>query len=127
MKKQFLQFLARVLANAAGIYVASLMLHQLTYQDSLRTLLVAAFVLALINAVIKPIVVIFSLPAYLITLGLFSIVVNAFMIYLVDLLYKPFELGSLGTAVLAGIIIGLVNYIVTRLFDLITPEEEAHG
>lgn len=127
MKKQLAQFATRVAANAAGIYVAAAMLEKLSYQDSWKVLLVAAFVLALINATIKPLVVIFSLPAYIITLGLFSIVVNGFMIYLVDILYKPFEVSGLVTAMLAGIVIGLVNYIVTRLFDLIMPEEEANG
>lgn len=124
MKKQFVQLLVRVVANALGLFIAAVFLSKIDYQESWSVLLVAGLVLALVNAVIRPIVVIFSLPAYIITLGLFSIVVNAMMLYLVDLFYGPFEIKGLLTAALAGIIIGLVNYIVTRLFDFWAPEQE---
>ncbi len=122
MKKQFAQLLVRVGANALGIFIAAQFLPKISYESSLVVLCIAATVLALINAVVKPIVVIFALPAYLITLGLFSIVVNALMIYLVDIVYKPFEIKGLFTALLAGVVIGLINYIVTRVFDLRTKE-----
>ncbi len=123
MKKQFVQFLVRVVANACGLFVASAMLEKMSYGDGLVTLLVGATVLALVNAVIRPILVIFSLPFYIVTLGLFSLVVNAVVIYLADLLYKPLDVSGFLTAVLAGMIIGLVNYIVTRVFDLVIKEE----
>lgn len=122
MKKQFAQLLVRIGANAFGIFLAAQFLPKITYENSLVVLFIASTVLALINAVVKPIVVIFALPAYLITLGLFSIVVNALMIYLVDIVYKPFEIKGLLTALLAGVVIGLINYIVTRVFDLRTKE-----
>jgi putative membrane protein len=124
MKRQFIQFLIRVAANAGGIFVAAQMLDKLEYQGGLGVLLISAGILSLVNAVVRPIVVIFSLPAYVITLGLFSVVVNALMLFLVDLVYNPFEVKGLLTAILAGIVIGLVNYILTRLFDLVTESEE---
>ena len=124
MKKQFVQLLVRVVANALGLFVAATFLSKITYQESWAVLLIAGFVLALVNAVIRPIVVIFSLPAYIITLGLFSIVVNGMMLYLVDFFYGPFEIRGLFTAALAGIIIGLVNYTMTRVFDALAPENE---
>jgi putative membrane protein len=108
--------------NAFGIYVATIFLTKISFQDDISSLVVAGFVLALVNAVVRPFVIIFALPAYVLTLGLFSIVVNGAMIYLVDLLYGPFEISGIGTTLLAGIIIGLVNYILTRLFDILTPE-----
>lgn len=85
-------------------------------------LLVAALVLSIINVLIKPLVVILALPALLLTLGIFSIVINGFMVYLAHLIYPPFQVSSFGTAVLAGLVIGLVNYIVTRVFDTLAPE-----
>lgn len=125
MKKQFLQLLVRVVANAAGIFVAAQLIDKISYNNSLKSLLISAAVLSLVNAVIRPVVVILSLPAYALTLGLFSLVVNALMLYLVDWLYGPFEVSGLFAPVLAGMVIGLVNYIVTRLFDVWAGEKAA--
>lgn len=122
MKQQFMQFIVRVCMNALGIYVATIFLTKISFQDDIISLMVAGFVLALVNAVVKPFVIIFALPAYILTLGLFSIVINGAMIYLVDVLYGPFEISGVGTTLLAGIIIGLVNYVVTRIFDIVGPE-----
>jgi putative membrane protein len=123
MKRQFAQFLIRWGLNIAGLYTAALFLSGVDYQEKWSVLLVAALVLSVINALIKPLVVIFSLPALLLTLGIFSIVINGFMVYLAHLLYSPFQVSSFGTAVLAGLVVGLVNYIVTRVFDALAPED----
>jgi putative membrane protein len=123
MKKQFLQLIIRVIANAVGIYIAAKLMSKISYGNTTVDLFVSALILALVNAVIRPLVVILSLPAYLVTLGLFSLFVNAFMLYLVDFLYGPFSVAGLFTPVLAGIIIGLINYSLTRFFDSFTKKE----
>ena len=117
MKKQFLQLLVRIGANAVGIFVAAQLLSGISYNNSLKSLIVSAAILSIVNAIIRPVVVILSLPAYAWTLGLFSLVVNALMLYLVDWLYGPFEVGGLLAPILAGCIIGLINYILTRLLS----------
>lgn len=124
MKRQFYQLLVRVGANACGIFFAAQIVSKISYGDSFLDLLVTALILSILNAVIRPLVVILALPAYIITLGLFSLVVNASMLYLVDFLYGPFEVSGLLAPILAGIIIGLVNYILTRVFDI---SEEGKG
>lgn len=106
-----------------GLFAASLLLKGITYQDQSSVLLIAALVLSIINALIKPFVMILSLPALLITLGIFSVVVNGFMVYLAHIIYKPFQVSSFGTAILAGLVVGLVNYILTRVFDALVPED----
>jgi putative membrane protein len=123
MKKQFAQFLVRWGLNTMGLFAASLLLKGITYQDQSSVLLIAALVLSIINALIKPFVMILSLPALLITLGIFSVVVNGFMVYLAHIIYKPFQVSSFGTAILAGLVVGLVNYILTRVFDALVPED----
>ena len=45
------------------------------------------------------------------------------MLYLVDFIYGPFKVSGLLAPILAGVIIGLVNYVLTRLFDIVTKEE----
>ena len=86
MKRQFLQFLIRWGLNTAGLFTAALFLSGISYQDDWMVLLIAALVLSVINAFVKPFIVILSLPALLITLGIFSIVINGFMVYLAHLL-----------------------------------------
>lgn len=73
--------------------------------------------LAIINAILRPIIVIFSLPAILITLGLFMVVINGLMVFLVSKLYTPLEVDNFWAAILAGMIIGLVNYLVTAILE----------
>ena len=123
MKRQFYQLIVRVGANACGIYFASQFLSKISYQESFLSLIIAATILSVVNAVVRPLVVILALPAYVITLGLFSLVVNALMLYLVDFLYGPFNVSGLFAPILAGIIIGLVNYILTRVFDTVSDEK----
>ena len=85
-------------------------------------LVVAALVLSIINALLKPFIMILSLPAIVLTLGIFSVVINGLMVYLAHLIYSPFQVSTFGTAILAGLVVGLVNYIVTRIFDVTEQE-----
>jgi putative membrane protein len=78
---------------------------------------IAGLVLAVMNAIIKPIVIILSLPAILLSLGLFMIVINGLMVLLVSKLYTPLQVTNFGAAMLAGMIIGLVNYLVTTILE----------
>lgn len=123
MKRQFAQFLIRWGLNIGGLFVAARLLSSVSYQENTTILVVAALVLSVINALIKPIIVIFSLPALLITLGIFSLVINGFMVYLASVIYPSFQVSGFSTAILAGIIIGLTNYVVTRIFDILHTEE----
>lgn len=127
MKRQFVQLLARIGANAVGIFVAAQLIDKISYGNNLKSLIISAIILSLVNAIIRPVIVILSLPAYAITLGLFSVVVNALMLYLVHWLYGPFEVGGIFAPILAGIIIGLINYILTRSFDVWSGKKEENA
>ena len=110
----------RWLFNSLGIWVAARIFqgNGVEYDESqgVALFLVTGFVLSLVNAILKPIVVILSLPAILITLGLFTFIVNGLMVYLAGALVPNFEIGF-WTAVLAGMIISLINYVLTSLID----------
>lgn len=80
-------------------------------------LLIAGLILSLVNALIKPILVLFSLPFIVLSLGIFTVVINGVLVWLVDALYAPFEVGTFYYAVLAGLVVGLVNYVLTILLD----------
>lgn len=112
------RFLVRWLVCSLGLWIAAAFLgSSLTYSDSIWVIVWAGLILAIINAVLRPIIVIFSLPAILVTLGLFMVVVNGFTVFLVSKLYSSLEVTNFWAAILAGMIIGLVNYLVTAILE----------
>ena len=119
MKTPFSRFLVRWFVCGLGLWIAASLLGQdrIAYQNRLGVIVIAGLVLALINTIIKPIVVLLSLPALLFSLGFFMIIINALMILLAARLYSPLEVTNFGTALLAGLVIGLVNYLVTAMLE----------
>ncbi len=116
------KFILRWLVNFLGLWAAAVLMNgSIDYGNSLTILIAAALIFSLVNAFIRPIVVILSLPAIFFTLGLFTFVVNAFMLYLVTLIYPSFHLRSFWTAVIAAVIIWIVNYLLN---DLLEPKHE---
>jgi putative membrane protein len=120
MNRQFISFLLRWALNSFSLWVAAWILrgHGVTYDDSqtLTLFLLAGFILSIINVLLKPILIILSLPAILLTLGLFALIVNGFMVYLAAALVPGLHIGF-WAAVLAGMIVGLVNYVLTSLLE----------
>jgi len=102
-----------------GLWVAAGLLgtDRINYGSRIWVIIVSGLILALINTVIKPIVVILSLPAILFSLGLFMIVINGLMVLLASHFYAGLQVKSFGTAMLAGMVIGLVNYLVTTILE----------
>lgn len=85
--------------------------------DQWSTTLVAAVVLAIVNIFVKPIVGILSLPITIVTLGIFSLVINGAMLYLVAYLVDGFEISSFGIAVLAAFIISFLTGLLESKKD----------
>jgi putative membrane protein len=118
MKFPFSHFLVRWFVCSLGLWIAAgLLSNGISYQNELRVIVVAGLVLAIINVIIRPIIIILSLPAILLSLGLFMVVVNGFMVFLVSKLYTSLQVTNFWAAMLAGIIIGLVNYLVSAILD----------
>lgn len=119
MKNQSLvyRFLVRWLVCSLGLWIAAGFLSaHITYDNNFWVIVWAGCILAIINAVIRPILVIFSLPAILLTLGLFMVVINGLTVYIVSSL-SPLNVTNFWAAILAGMIIGLVNYLVTAILE----------
>lgn len=93
--------------------------------QALWAFLAAGLIFSVVNSVLKPIVVILSLPAILLTLGLFTLIVNGLMVY-ISLGLAPGLAMSFGNSILAGIILSLVNYIVSSALDLKRLEKEGN-
>lgn len=128
IRQQTSNFLLRWALNTLGIWVAVRLLGTgLDGVESATTVSVfvlAGLIFSIVNSVLKPIVTILSLPAILLTLGLFTLVVNGLMVY-ISLKITPGLSMSFINSVLAGIILSLVNYIVSSLLDLRRSERSS--
>lgn len=119
MRKQFAVFLLRWLLNTVGLWVASRLLSG-GFDDTdatNTTFVIAGLVLSLANSLLKPIVIVLSLPAILITLGLFMLVVNGLMVYIALNLVPNMQISFL-SAIVTGVIISLINYIISGFLEL---------
>lgn len=112
------RFLVRWVVCSLGLWIAAgLFGSHISYHHGIHVIIIAGFILAVVNAVLRPILVLLSLPAILLSLGLFMLVINGLMVFIVSKLYSQLELSSFWSAILAGIIIGLVNYLVTTILE----------
>ena len=121
MKSEFLVFIVRWVLNSFGLWVAVRLLGS-GYQDIEITagtsgFLIAGLIFSIVNSLLKPLAVILSLPAILLTLGLFMIVVNGALVYL-SLLLAPGIAMSFMNSILTGIILSLINYIVSAAVEI---------
>jgi putative membrane protein len=121
MKSQFFVFIVRWVLNSFGLWVAVRLLGS-GYQDIEITagtsgFLIAGLIFSIVNSLLKPLAVVLSLPAILLTLGLFMIVVNGALVYL-SLLIAPGIAMSFMNSILTGIILSLINYIVSAAVEI---------
>jgi putative membrane protein len=105
-------FLLRVLANAAAIYLAAAIVPGIELSGVLVAL-GAGLVLGLINAVVRPILLLLTLPVTLLTLGLFIFVLNAFCLWLTSVLIKGFEVQGAWAALFGSLIVSIISWLLT--------------
>jgi putative membrane protein len=121
IKKQnpWMKFLIRWFVCSLGLWIAAAILgsERLSVGGRWGTWIAAGFVLALVNMLLRPLFVFLSLPALLLTLGFFMLVVNGFLILLASWIYNPLYVKNLGVAIVAGMILGLVNFLVTHIVE----------
>jgi len=82
--------------------------------DGFLPALVAAFVLGIVNAILRPVLVVLTIPLTLLTLGLFLLVINGLMLWLVAAFVKGFHVNGFWGAVLGSILVSLVSWILSR-------------
>ena len=88
--KKLLRFVQSWIINTVAVLVAAIILHKhITYDDKLENLLIASLLLGILNAFVRPILMLIALPLLIFTLGLFTLVINAVLLYFVGYLMKP--------------------------------------
>ena len=107
--------LIRWVSNVVALYVAAWLLSGVDYGDQWWTLLIAAAVFTVVNAWIKPVVTLLSIPFIVVTLGLFYFLINVLMLYVTDWVVADFEIRTFWWGVLAAIIVSIVNGLLHPL------------
>lgn len=102
--------------NVAALFVAAWLLSGVSYGNDWWALLIAAIVFTLVNAFIKPVLTILSIPFIVITLGIFYFLLNILMLYITDWIVGPFEIKTFWWGALAAIIVSVVNGILHMIF-----------
>ncbi len=102
-------FLLRWFFNAIAIYVTTLIIRGIQVPD-FGAALVAALVLGIVNAFIRPLVLILTLPVNILTLGLFTLVVNAFMLYIVSAV-TSLQVSNFLAAFVGALLIALISTV----------------
>ena len=105
-------FLVRLLVSALSLWLADAILPGMALHG-LGTIILAAFLLGLVNAVVRPLAIVLTLPFTILTLGLFLFVVNAAMLALVAWLLPGFTLGGFWWALLGSLVISIVGTVLS--------------
>ncbi|MEV7732006.1 phage holin family protein [Streptomyces sp. NPDC088921] len=122
-------FVVKTIANAGALAVAVWLLDKITLTGGstgkkVWTLIVVALVFGLVNVLVKPIVKVLTFPLFILTLGLFTLIVNALMLlltsWLADKLDLSFHVEGFWTAVLGGLIISIVAWAL----HVVLPDED---
>ncbi|WP_426955889.1 phage holin family protein [Muricoccus radiodurans] len=107
-------FLIRTAITAVAFFVAASLVRGIYFPNALN-LIVAAIIFGLVNAVIRPVIALLSLPLTIITLGLFTLVINAAMLGLTALLMPGMRISGFWAAFFGAIVVSLVSWIASRL------------
>jgi putative membrane protein len=114
MRPSLKTFLQRWLVNTLGVLVAAHLVRGISY-DSFIGLLIASLVLGVLNAFLRPLLLLLTLPLLLFSLGLFVLVINAFLLYFVGWLVKSFHVDSFGAAFWGSLVVSLISMLVNSL------------
>lgn len=106
-------FLARWLFNSIAIYVTTRVVTGIRVPDT-ATIIIAALVLGLVNASIRWVLLVFTLPLNIVTLGLFTLVINALMLYIVAAV-TPMQIDSFWAAIVGALLIAVISTGLSHL------------
>ena len=110
------QFLLTWLATALSLFVTAIIVPGLTI-TGIQAAIVGAAVLGLVNAIVKPILILFTLPLTILTFGLFLLVVNAIALGLVGYLTPGFTVGGFFPAIFGAFVLSLISGVIDSFFQ----------
>ena len=119
MRKIGVNFVVRWVVSSLGLWLAAAILgpSRMNINGRWGAVIIAGLALALVNMALKPFLIFLSFPAIIVSLGLFMLVVNGLLVLVAAWIYSSLYVKDLGVAIIAGIIIALVNYLVTQVLE----------
>lgn len=111
-----MRFILRALAAALGFWLASKVLHGVRV-DGIESLLIAGLLLGIVNALVRPVLILLTLPLTIVTLGLFLLVVNGLMVSLVAFFVHGVHVHGFLDAILASLVISITGWVVSGIID----------
>ena len=131
MNNPFVNLLVRWMILALGVVLSATLVPGINYTSG-TTLAVVVLLLSLFNAVLKPLMVLFTLPFVILSLGLGVWLINALLFYFVGKLVEGFQVAGFGSAMLGALIVSVTNLVMTRMLRNAsqprpTPPEAAPG
>ncbi|KAB3532784.1 phage holin family protein [Alkaliphilus pronyensis] len=112
-----MKFIARLLVSAASIYIISYFMGGIMV-TTIEATLMAAFILGLVNTFVKPLIVFFTLPLNIMTLGLFTFFINGIVLYATAAVVDGFYVSTLWDAVIGSILISITNMILSGMIGI---------
>ena len=111
MLRNVLVLVTKLAINAVALLVVDAIFQNIRFDDT-QTMIAAAILLALVNTYLRPLVVVLTLPINILTLGLFTLVINGLMLELVSWLIPAFHVEGFWTAVGAALVISLISFLL---------------
>lgn len=112
-----MQIVWRLLINAAALWAATRLVPGITFTGDWRLLFVVALVFGVLNVAVRPILILLTLPLFILTLGLFTFVLNALMLWLTsavsDALGLGFRVDGFGAAFLGALVVTVVSFVLS--------------
>ncbi len=112
---EIMKFIVRLLISALSLGFASYVVPGI-HINSYLTLLIAAFLLVIMNAIVRPVLFILTLPITIVTLGIFLLIINALMLILTAWILPGFSINSFGAAFFGWLIIFITSWVAHKLF-----------
>lgn len=109
-------FILKILITATAAIIAAYFLPGVML-DGFLTALIVGLILSLLNAFVKPILVLLTIPITILTLGLFLLIINAILVKVTDYFVDGFAVSGWGTAILFSLIVSVVTYLLEALAD----------
>ena len=111
-----MHILVQWLINAVAVYATAHILDGM-HIKSFGAAILVALVLGLINAVVRPVFVFFSIPFIIVTLGLFLLIINAVLLQFAAAVVSGFSIDSFGWAIAGSIVISAISWVLSSLFS----------
>jgi len=110
-----MRILLAILGNALALY-ATTIVPGISFQGSILTVLLAGAIFGLLNAVIRPIAMLLSIPFLILSLGLFYFILNGILLVVFSWFIPGYVVHGLGAGILGGLVLTVVNWLVHAMF-----------